>query len=86
MALIGPRFAIIVWWLADQTRWEVAFENFWVAFVGFLFLPWTTLSWVLVAPGGVRGFDYVVIGFGILVDLVSYTSGGYTGRNRYQAT
>jgi hypothetical protein len=84
MALIGPRFAILAWWVFDQTRWEQAFDNFWVALAGFLFIPWTTLAWVLVAPNGVRGFDYIIIGLAIVFDIGSYSGGGRQGRIRYQ--
>lgn len=83
MALVGPRVAAFLWWIFDQDRWAFAFDSFWVGLIGFLFVPWLTLAWVLVAPGGVRGFDYVVIALAAILDLLSYTSGGYSGRQRY---
>ena len=43
LVMIGPRFAILVWWIIDQARWEDAFTNFWVALVGWLAVPWTTI-------------------------------------------
>ena len=86
MALIGPRFAILVWWLFDASRWEAAFSSFWITFIGFLFAPWTTLAYVLVwSPDGLRGFDWIILGLGILADIASYTSGQY-GRSTRQAT
>ncbi len=85
-ALIGPRFGILVWWLFDSSRWDRAFDSFFVAFLGFLFLPWTTIMWVLVDPGGIRGFDWIVLGLGLMFDIGSYSSGGYSGRTRYVAT
>ena len=82
--LLGPRAAILVWWLLDTTRWELAFNAFWVAFVGFLILPWTTLTWVLVAPtGNATGFDWVWLGLGLLADVAGYIGGGYGNRERY---
>jgi hypothetical protein len=75
MAIIGPRFGILVWWLVDQDRW--------VALLGFVFLPWTTIMWVLVATNGVNGFDWIILGLGLMFDLFSYSGGGYTGRQRY---
>lgn len=83
VAFIGPRFGILVWWLVDQDRWESAFDSFWVALLGFVFLPWTTIMWVLVAPNGVNGFDWIILGLGLLFDMFSYSSGGYSGRQRY---
>ena len=83
LVFLGPRAAILVWWLIDTARWEVAFSSFWWAFLGFLFAPWTTLMWASVAPGGVTGFDYVILGIGIFADIVSYAGSGYTNRERY---
>jgi hypothetical protein len=83
LGLLGPRAAILVWWLLQPVRWEATFSSFWVAFVGFLFAPWTTLSWVLVAPAGVNGFDIVIVGLGIMADLGTYFGGAYGNRDRY---
>ena len=82
-ALIGPRFGILVWWLIDSARWEAAFDNFWVSFIGFLFLPWTTIMYVATYVGGVNGFDWIWMGLGLFADLASYSSGGYSGRTKY---
>jgi hypothetical protein len=83
LVLIGPRAAILVWWLISPVRLEAAFSSFWWAFLGFLFAPWTTLMWVSVAPAGVNGFDYVILALGVIADLASYTAGGREGRVRY---
>jgi hypothetical protein len=86
MALIGPRFAILVWWLFDSTRWELAISNFFVAFIGWLFIPWTTMSYVLVwSSDGLRGFDWIILGLGVMFDVLSYTSGGYGRRAQYSS-
>jgi hypothetical protein len=85
LILLGPRFAILVWWIIDQVRWDAAFESFWIALIGWVFAPWTTMMYVLVFPNGVTGFDWVIIGLGIFADFVSWTSGGWSGR-RYQTT
>jgi hypothetical protein len=85
LTLIGPRFAILVWWLIDPTRWQLAFSNFFIAFVGFILAPWTTIMYVLVFPGGVTGFDWIILGIGVLADVGSWTSGGRSGR-QYQTT
>ncbi|HEX4821898.1 MAG TPA: hypothetical protein VFV00_16960 [Acidimicrobiales bacterium] len=82
LLFLGPRAAIIVYWLGWPARWEVAFSTFIVPFAGFLFLPWTTLMYLLVAPGGVDGFDYLFIGLALLLDVASLTGGGVYGRRR----
>lgn len=81
---VGPRAAILVWWLVDTTRWELAFANFFWAFLGFIFLPWTTLAWVAVwSPSGLTGFDWVILALGVFVDIASYASSEYGRRERY---
>ena len=82
LVLFGPRLAILIWWLIDPTRWNAAFNSFLWALLGFLFLPWTTIMYVLVFPGGVTGFDWIWLGLGLLVDIGSYTGGGYGNRHR----
>ena len=85
LMLAGPRAAILVWWLIDQARWESAFQSFVWPLLGFLFLPWTTLMFVLVAPdGALVGFDWIWLGLGLLVDLSAYGSSRY-GRRAYVA-
>ena len=83
LLLFGPRAAIIVYWLAWPARWEVAFDTFLVPFFGFLVLPWATLMYVVVAPGGVEGFDYLLIGSGAALDVFSLLGGGRYGAARY---
>ena len=50
--LAGPRFGIIFWWIVNPDRWSRAFDTFIWPFLGFIFLPWTTLMFVAVAPSG----------------------------------
>ena len=82
LVFLGPRAAILIWWLVDTDRWKLAFDSFFVAFLGFLFVPWTTLMYVVVAPGGVEGFDWVWMILAILVDIGAYTGGAYGNRGR----
>lgn len=85
LVLVGPRFAILVWWIIDQARWQLAFDNFLIAFVGFFVAPWTTMMYVVVFRGGVTGFDWIILGIGILADAGSWMGGGRSSR-RYQTT
>jgi len=86
LVLFGPRLAILFWWLVQPSRWQLAFSQFGMPFLwqflGFLFLPWTTLMYMIIFPGGVTGFDGVWLGLGLVADIASYTSGAYTGRDR----
>jgi hypothetical protein len=79
--LISPRIAILIWWLLDTARWASAFHTIWMwPLLGFLFLPWTTLVFVLVAPQGViHGLGWLLLTLAVLADLSSY-GGGYRSR------
>jgi len=78
----GPRTAIAIWWLVEPLRWSATFGSFFLPFLGFLFIPWTTLMYVLVAPNGVSGLDYLWLGLAVAADLASYSAGGVYGRRR----
>lgn len=84
LLFIGPRAAIIVWYLIEPLRFNAAIGNFLLGCIGFLFVPWTTLAWLVAYnPGmGVTGFGWVVVGLGLLADIASYTGGGYGNRSR----
>ena len=86
LVLFGPRLAILVWWLLQPGRWYgtaiSAFGNWFWPILGFLFLPWTTIMYVLVFPGGVVGFDWIWLGLGLLADIGSYAGGGYGNKDR----
>jgi hypothetical protein len=82
MLLLGPRATIVLYWLGWPARWEIAFDTFVVPFVGFLLVPWTTLVYVVVAPGGVAGADYALLGLGVLLDIGSTARGGYSRSRR----
>ncbi len=81
LALLGPRAGIILWWLFDMSRWSSAFNTIIWPILGFIFLPWTTLAYVLVFSRGISGLDWLVLVIGLLVDLGSY-GGGYKKRRR----
>jgi hypothetical protein len=49
--------------------------------LGWLFLPWTTLMYIAVYPGGVQGFDWILMGLAIFTDMATYF-GGYRERER----
>jgi hypothetical protein len=80
--MLGPRAAILIWWLVQPLRFQATFNNFLWPLLGFLFLPWVTLMYVLVAPGGVIGFDWVWLGLALVADLASYGGGAYGNRDR----
>ncbi len=69
LVLVGPRFFGAIWWLFEPLRWQSAFTQvfsgglWWLwPILGLIFLPWTTITFVLVAPLGVVGLDLAVAG------------------------
>jgi hypothetical protein len=84
-ALIGPRVAIAFWFLFDPIRWERAFQGLVVgplvwAILGFLFLPWTTLVFVWLAPFGlIGGLGLLWLVLALVIDLSAY-GGGFRSR------
>ncbi len=82
LVLMGPRAAIFIWWLLEPLRWSAAFTSFLWPFLGFLLLPWTTLMYVIVFPGGVQGFDIVWLGIAFAFDLFTWFGGAYGNRRQ----
>ena len=82
LVLFGPRLGILIWWLLDPVRWNLAFQSFIWPLLGFLFLPWTTIMYVSVGINGLSWFDWIWLAIALLVDLGSYGGGAYGNRNR----
>jgi hypothetical protein len=82
LLLIGPRIAAFAWYLIEPTRWNLAFNNILWPILGVLFLPWTTLAYVFMSPGGVDGLQWLVVVLGLIIDIGSYSGGGYSRRRR----
>jgi hypothetical protein len=80
LMFFGPRLAFLVWWLIQPFRISATFNTFIWPLLGLIFLPWTTLMYVLVYPGGIVWFDWILIGLAVLADLASY--GGGAARRR----
>jgi hypothetical protein len=82
LVLLGPRFAILIWYLFQPLRFQATFDTWIVPLATAIFLPWTMLMYVLVFPGGITGFDWVWLGLALVADIASYAGGGYGNRNR----
>ncbi len=83
LVLFGPRLLGVLWWIARPVVWQAAFNGAWLwPVLGLIFLPWTTLMYVLVSPGGITGFEWVLIGLAVLADIASYSGSAYGNRRR----
>jgi len=82
LLLLGPRAAVLIWWLIRPVYYQVVFSTWIWPLLGLIFLPWVTLMYLLVAPGGIIGFDWVWLGLAFLADIGTYAGGGYGNRER----
>jgi hypothetical protein len=73
VAILGPRVAIAAIWIFGN-RVELAFDSWWLPLLGLLFLPWTTLAYLIAwQPGGLDGnWDALLIVLGVALDIVTY--------------
>lgn len=86
LAVSVPRFALFFMWLFTD-RLSIAFDSFIMGFLGFLVLPYTTAIYALVYSPfeGVTGFGWLLVAFGVVLDISSYSSGEYSRRQRAAA-
>lgn len=83
LVLLGPRIAGLFWWIVQPVRWQAAFNgSFLWPLLGLLFLPWTTLMYVIVSAGGVTGFDWFWVALAVVADIASYSGSAYGNRDR----
>lgn len=77
LVFFGPRLGFLVWWLLQPVRINAAFNTFIWPLLGLIFVPWTTLMYVIVFPGGIVSWDWLWLGLGLLADIGSYAGGAY---------
>ena len=80
---IGPRVALLAWWLFGD-KVDAAFSTWAWPLLGLIFLPWTTLAYVL-AWGplqGVSGAGWLVVALGLAADIFTYSA--RSAKNRYR--
>ena len=82
LLVFGPRLAILVWWLIRPVYVGAAFDSVLLQLLAWAFIPWTVLMYLIIYPGGVVGFDWVILIIGILADIASYSGGFWGNRNQ----
>jgi len=80
----APRLAFLLWWIVQPLRMQTTFTTFIWPLIGVIFLPWTTIMYVLVYPAGINGFDYLWLGLALLVDIGTYVGNARAKRDRDQ--
>ena len=70
---LGPRLALVFWWIFGD-KVDEAFDSAVWPLLGLIFLPWTTLAYVVAwQPGGLNGnWDVLLIFLGVTMDIVTY--------------
>jgi hypothetical protein len=73
LAILGPRFVLAVWWIFGS-KVDAAFDSAIWPLLGLIFLPWTTLAYVIAwQPGGLNGnWDALLIVLGVAMDILTY--------------
>jgi hypothetical protein len=78
IALISPRLALFLLWLFSDLL-SRAFDSWALPLIGFFLLPWTTLTYAAFWDWGtgreVTGFEWVIVGLAVLIDLSSWGAG-----------
>jgi hypothetical protein len=83
LALIAPRFVIILLWLFSGYLAAAYTTVLWPV-LGFFFMPYTTLAYAVAMnnAGSVSGAYLVLVVFAVLVDLGSSGGGAGAARQR----
>lgn len=81
------RMFLLFAWIARPVLMDAAFGSFIIPCLGFLFLPFTTLMYVILLQGvgRIEGIDYLWLVLAVVLDLASVAAAGATNRNRIPA-
>lgn len=91
--VILSRLGIVIWWIANPQSHNLPYATWilpggltlpaWLwTVIGGLLIPWTTLAYLIVYPGGIVGTDWIILGVALLVDLAGH-GGTYRHRSRF---
>jgi hypothetical protein len=71
---LAPRLVLIIMWIVGP-RINAAFDNFLWPLLGIIFVPYTTIMYVLVwSPvTGVVGWDWLWIALGVWMDIMKWS-------------
>lgn len=70
---VAPRVFLVLAWIFSD-RWDRVWRGDWfVPLLGIIFLPYTTVMYMLVwSPTGIQGWDWMWIFLGLLLDLMKW--------------
>jgi hypothetical protein len=81
------RIVLLFAWIARPAMMNAAFSTFILPCLGFMFLPFTTLMYVLLIQGvgTIQGLDWLWLILAVVLDIASVGAAGATNRNRIPA-
>jgi hypothetical protein len=85
LAGLFPRVAFAIYWIARPATVELVFGGALIwPLLGLIFLPFTTLMYVILwSPGvGLAGSDWLWIAIAFVLDVGHYGASAYGNRNR----
>ena len=83
MSAFAPRLVFLIIWIARPVYIDSVFDTFIFPLLGLIFLPFTTLMWVLLdaPPVGVHGLDWLWIAIAVVLDL-GHVGSAYAQRHQ----
>ena len=80
----APRLAFLFLWIARPILVSAAFRTWFWPLLGLIFLPFTTLMYVILwSPGvGIWGWDWFWLVLAVLLDLGGMGASAYSNRDR----
>ena len=71
---LGPRFGFLIFWLFPYGQMQIrrALNGWFWPLLGLIFLPWTTLMYVLIYP--IVALDWLWLGLAVLADISAYVT------------
>jgi hypothetical protein len=76
LAAFAPRLVVLFAWIARPAYFDSVFDSWIWPLLGLIFLPFTTLMWLLLGapPAGIQGWDWLWIILAVLLDLSHYAN------------
>jgi hypothetical protein len=86
LMMVSPRLGILFLWAFTNYVVPKSFDTWIWPLLGLIFLPWTTLLYILVAApvGGISFWGWLFVILGFLMDIGSHFN-SYANRNQAQA-
>jgi hypothetical protein len=90
----APRLALAIWWFSDPARIVGTFTGWattaggvtgpaWIwPLAGLVLLPWTTIAYVFVSPGGITPVGWIILVIALLLDLSTHGGSGRAYQQR----